>query len=89
MDTEKIIGTLKSVLVDDMHSKVERDQIDSSTALMDGGLDLDSVAIVELIGAVEDRFGIQFDDSDLRMTTFQDVNSLAQVIAKRLAGSDD
>ena len=89
MDTEKIIGSLKSVLVDDMHSKVERDQIDLSTALMDGGLDLDSVAIVELIGAVEDRFGIQFDDSDLRMTTFQDVNSLAQVIAKRLAGSGD
>jgi len=50
--------------------------------------ELDSMAIVELVAAIEERFGIAFDDMDLREETFASVGSVVALIhAKQRGGT--
>jgi len=56
------------------------------TLLRDGGLWLDSVALLELIVAVEGEFEVDFDPaSDFSDGALESVGSLAAVIGQRLA----
>jgi acyl carrier protein len=57
---------------------------DPALPLVDGGLELDSVALVELIAALEERLEFQFHDTDLRTQSFRTLGSLAAVVAARL-----
>lgn len=43
--------------------------------------ELDSMAVVSLIGALEERFGIVIDDDDIDGSTFATVGSLADFVA--------
>lgn len=47
---------------------------------------LDSMAVTQLIVALEENFGIAFEDEDLSAESFESVNSLAQLIGKKTAG---
>ncbi len=58
--------------------------IDEHTPLLDGGIGLDSIMIVELISDIELRLGFEFHESDLRTNSFQSLVTLAQVIVARL-----
>jgi acyl carrier protein len=48
-------------------------------------LKIDSVALVELIAAIESRFEFSFQDADLVTASFANLRVLAGVIAKRVA----
>lgn len=54
------------------------------TPLFDGGLGLDSFAVVELITSIERRFGIQFSDADFHPDNFVDLRALGGVVARYL-----
>lgn len=58
--------------------------LDPQLPLLDGGLNLDSVKVIELVAALEERLVFQFEDTDLRTRSFQTVGSLAAVVAARL-----
>jgi acyl carrier protein len=48
---------------------------------------LDSLAIEELVGLVEDRFDVAFDDEDFVLENFRTVDALAALVdRKRAAG---
>lgn len=57
---------------------------DPELPLLDGGLNLDSVKVVELIAALEERLAFQFEDTDLRTQSFRTVGSLTAIVAARL-----
>ncbi|MBK34513.1 MAG: phosphopantetheine-binding protein [Gemmatimonadetes bacterium] len=57
-------------------------EVIDETPLIESGL-LDSFGIVQLIGHLEDTFGIAFNDEDLVPETFATVNSLAVVVEKK------
>jgi acyl carrier protein len=76
-----ILAGLKRAL-SELDVRVTMDQIDDTTRLFDGGLGLDSFAIVELIVRVEQEFSFEFHESDLRPEVFVDVITLANVIAR-------
>ena len=63
--------------------------IDEHTPLLDGGIGLDSIMIVELISDIERRLGFEFHESDLRTNSFQSLRTLAQVIVARLQNTGD
>jgi acyl carrier protein len=48
-------------------------------------LGMDSVYLIDIIGAIEERFGFDFDELDLEQASFKTIDSLASVIKKRLA----
>ena len=61
--------------------KLGRDDIDETTPLFEGGMELDSFAIVELITLIEKRYRFEFTDADLRPEHFADLRSLADLVA--------
>ena len=55
-----------------------------ATPLLGAIPELDSMAVVRLITALEERFGIQVNDDDIDGATFATVGSLADFVAERL-----
>ena len=82
-DRSSIVTTLKTMLADEMELDLVAEQIDASVPLLEDGLGLDSIFVVELIAAVEQRFQFEFEDSDLREANFQSLNALAVVIESK------
>ena len=80
----EIVETLKQILADEMDLGLVRDQIDATVPLLEEGLGLDSIVIVELIASVEERFDFEFQDSDLREANFESLEALATVVAQRI-----
>jgi acyl carrier protein len=89
MDTRNvadIIAGLKRLLAEQLNGRVSADEIQESSSLEED-LGLDSVAIVELIGAIESTFDFEFQDADLRTSVFANVGTLAEAIARRVGVS--
>jgi acyl carrier protein len=79
-DVDTILAALKRILVDELNVAVPIERIDARSSLQD--LNMDSVAMIELISAVEARFDFAFFDSDLVPSTFASLGALSEVIAK-------
>jgi acyl carrier protein len=60
--------------------------LDEHTALLGSMPELDSMAVVSLIGALEERFGIMVDDDEISASTFESVGSLCAFVAHKTAG---
>lgn len=54
------------------------------TALLGAIPELDSMAVVSLITALEQHFGIMVDDDDIDGSTFATVGSLADFVSSKL-----
>ena len=85
-DVDRIISSLKEILAHDLNVGLKIDQIDPDASL-EQDLKLDSVAMVELISAIETRFEFSFHDSDLVTKSFVNLRVLAGVIARRIAST--
>jgi acyl carrier protein len=81
---DDIIAALKQIIVGDLDVNLSVDQIDESAPLVEEGLGLDSVVLVQMIGIIEANLGCEFLDSDLRMRTFRNLRTLAEVVALRI-----
>ncbi|MFL6696775.1 MAG: acyl carrier protein [Vitreoscilla sp.] len=57
-----------------------------ATPLLGSVAELDSMAVVSLITAMEEQFGIVIDDDDIDGHTFATVGSLADFVSGKLAG---
>ena len=56
------------------------------TPLLGAIPELDSMAVVSLITALEDQFGMVVDDDDIDGSTFATVGSLSDFVSSKLAG---
>jgi acyl carrier protein len=64
-----------SLLVDTLGIEDRANRITSSTALFGSLPELDSLAVVELVTAIEDHFGIVVDDGEFTGDTFETLGS--------------
>ncbi|MCB9741383.1 MAG: acyl carrier protein [Alphaproteobacteria bacterium] len=78
---------LARILAEELDLKIERARITPTAPLFEGGLGLDSIALVELIGLVEENFNVFFEDDELTMETFQDLRTLAKLVRARQAST--
>ena len=62
-----------------------RDALTPESALLGSIPELDSMAVVHLITALEDQFGIVVDDDEISATTFETLGSLTAFVAQKLA----
>ena len=60
----------------------------ADTRLLGAIAELDSMAVVSLITAIEDRFGIVVDDDDIDGETFATVGTLSEFVSGKLAVLD-
>lgn len=60
--------------------KVQQQDINPEVSLLEEGLGLDSIAIVELVSLIEENFSVQFLEEDLRMEPFSSIRTLADYV---------
>jgi len=59
-------------------------QMDSAAPLLGAVPELDSIAVVNLITALEEHFGITVADDEIGASTFETLGSLTQFIERKL-----
>jgi acyl carrier protein len=47
---------------------------------------LDSLAVEQLVGFIEDEFDVEFDDEDIVLENFKSLGSLAALVDRKRAG---
>ena len=79
-----IVDRLKH-LVAGLDINVPADRIEDTMFLFEGGLGLDSFAVLELIVAIEAAFDMEFPEQDLTPESFLDLRTLGTVVARNLS----
>jgi acyl carrier protein len=74
------LDDVKSVLVETLSIEDRATTITASTQLFGGLPELDSLAVLELVTAIEDRFDIVVDDSEFGGDIFETLGSLAAFV---------
>ena len=80
---DPVLSILKEIIAGELNLPVSAESIDERTLLINRGLALDSVAVVDLIARIETRFGIVFKDSELTPEQFASVGALATLLRKK------
>jgi acyl carrier protein len=81
----KAASALVPEVAEVIRSAVNLHHLDASrftaeTSLRDGGLELDSVDILEIIVAIEHKFGVKVDDAEMGKKYFRTIGSVAELI---------
>ena len=77
--TSRVIELIREHIV----SEGSKRKVTAETPLLSYGLDLDSVAVLQLIMAVEVEFGVRFDDRDLSVDLFKTAGTLAEAVTRK------
>lgn len=76
---------VKNILTEALHLGAAGAALSFGSPLLGALPELDSMGVVTLIAALEERFDIAVDDDEISATTFETVGSLAAFIAEKLA----
>lgn len=78
--TSQTLVILREILAKQGRLSISVDQLADDADLYAAGLD--SLAIVNIMLAVEDRFDVEIPDADLNRATFSSVAAMAAVLAR-------
>ncbi len=73
---------LKKIIANSVGENLNYDSLTDDYQLV--GNILDSMAVTNLILGIEEYFDLTFDDDDLSIESFETVQSLAQLVKKKL-----
>jgi acyl carrier protein len=77
---EEVLGVLRSVL--DLGPRGQ--QLGADSALLGSVAELDSMAVVSILTALEEKFGFSIDDDEIDGRTFVSVASLCKFVRSKL-----
>ena len=80
---ETIIEQLKTIIADQLDANIKRMEITPDVSLLEDGLGLDSIMLVELVSLVEENFGFQFEEDELDLNIFTNLQTLATFVASK------
>jgi acyl carrier protein len=81
MDT---LGKVKKILRDSLNLSERAEQLSADSALVGGIAEFDSMAVVSVVAALENEFGIAFGDDELTADVFATVGSLTRFVEAKL-----
>ncbi len=84
MTYEAVTSEIKKIMINALDLEINPHDIQNDEALSGGKLALSSVTILELLFAIEDEFGIEFSDDDLRVELFMSVDAIASYVMTKL-----
>jgi acyl carrier protein len=84
MNSIASIQEVRDVVVETLGLTGESADLSADTALLGGLSEFDSLAVMELIAALESRFGIVVEDEDVTADVFATVGSLADFVGVKL-----
>jgi acyl carrier protein len=76
---------VKAVLRDALQLGPRADRLTRATQLLGSLPELDSMAVVTVITALEERFGITVEDDEISAETFATVGALADFVESKLS----
>ncbi len=81
-----VVDDVRDVLESVLNLKGRSSGFTPQTPLLGHVPELDSMAVVSLITAMEERFGFVIDDDEIDGNTFATVGSLTQFVQSKLGG---
>ena len=75
----------KTILTDVLSLGENGRHLNADSALLGALPELDSMAVISLIAAIEEHFDIAIDDDDISASTFATLGSLAAFVAAKRA----
>jgi acyl carrier protein len=84
---DSIVDKLRHIVADQLDVNLGLAEIHADLPLFEGGLGLDSVAIMEFITLVEENFGFQFAEDELNLKPFENLRVLGEFVEAKLAGA--
>lgn len=84
MTTTATLHAVKEVLAYTLGVEERLDFLDADTPLFGSLPELDSMAVVELIAALEDRFGILVEDDEVTADVFDTLASLSEFVDSKI-----
>ncbi|MFC3501976.1 acyl carrier protein [Micromonospora krabiensis] len=85
MDTSTtVFNDVKSVVVATLGIEDRADTLDASTVLLGDLPELDSMAVVELVVALEQRFDIEIDGDEVTADLFETLGGLADFVSAKV-----
>lgn len=82
METEHQV---RDILRDVLSLGSRADRLQAGSALLGAVPELDSMAVVNVIAALEDRFGFTVDDDEINGATFASFGSLVDFVRGKMA----
>lgn len=76
---------LKSILTEVLGKSRAEFVIADDTAIMGAIPEFDSMAVVAVLTAIEDRFGLTIDDDDIDASVFETFATLAAFVARKIS----
>ncbi len=83
IETEK---TIKDILAQTLRLGARIDTLTADSALLGALPELDSMAVVALLTAIEEHFGFAVEDDEINADTFATLGSLAAFAERKLHG---
>jgi acyl carrier protein len=81
----KYLEEVKNILSDVLSINDRKNSLNSDSALLGSIPELDSMAVVNVLTALEDYFGIAIEDDEISATTFETLGSLTSFVEHKLA----
>ncbi len=81
---EALTRQIRQLIIDRLQPQIPLTEFHATTPLFARGLELNSFAVVELIGLLEQQFHFQFQEADFREESFRDVQTLAALVSSYL-----
>lgn len=76
---------VRNILSDVLSLGERKNQLKEDSVLLGNIPELDSMAVVNVITALEDHFGITVDDDEISAQTFETLGSLTHFVEQKLA----
>ena len=77
MDKDEVCKRIKVIIVTVLNLQIDPNEISNDGLLFGDSSSIDSSATLEIICAIEEDFGIEVADEDLRVELFVSVSSIA------------
>jgi acyl carrier protein len=78
--TASTLDEVKALVAQTLGIPERLDSMDASTGLLGALPELDSMAVVELLTVIEEKFGFEVDDADMSADVFETVGTLADFV---------
>lgn len=83
-----LVDEIKRLLVDSVNIQhIPLSEINETTTLFGDGLGLDSVDVLEVVVAVERKYGLKVRDAKTGQKIFQSIGSIADFVAQQGSGT--
>ena len=84
MLSERIEDRVKRVIVSTLSLEIDPAEIGDADVLFGGEMGLNSMAMIELVIGLEEEFGFEVSDEDLRAEVFENVQTMADYVRSAL-----